>query len=143
MAGLKVEAIERVGEDWRGIVIGQVLDIEPHPSSRNPLWASKTDLGAPVGTTGTGSHNGRQGDADLCPRYTALRIEGLYGGRTPCLMQRRLELAGMRAISLLVDITNYVMLEYGQPMHAFDERDLRGDRIVVRRAREGETIVTL
>lgn len=271
MSGLKVEAIERVGEDWHGIVIGQVVEIEPHPTSRNPLWVTKTDLGDRTETIVTGAQNVREGDKvpvapvgvtipsgrdgeamliesrpmagitsrgmlasahelgisdehsgifilphdapvgaalrsymgddvleietnpnrpdtlsiigiarevaaitqqqltfpdlddpgerveyvldpsievqvdrpDLSPRYSALRIEGVHRGETPFLMRRRLELAGMRSISLLVDITNYVMLEYGQPMHAFDERDLKGGRIVVRTAAEGETIVTL
>jgi phenylalanyl-tRNA synthetase beta chain len=82
-------------------------------------------------------------DPDLCSRYTALRIEGVGSGTTPSWLASRLEAAGMRPISLLVDITNYVMLELGQPMHAFDARRLRGNRIIVRRAREGEHLRTL
>jgi phenylalanyl-tRNA synthetase beta chain len=82
-------------------------------------------------------------DPDLCPRYTALRIEGVDGGTTPSWLASRLEAAGMRPISLLVDLTNYVMLEYGQPMHAFDARQLRGDRIIVRPARQNEPLRTL
>jgi phenylalanyl-tRNA synthetase beta chain len=82
-------------------------------------------------------------DPALCPRYSALRIAGVRVGESPFWMQRRLEGAGMRPINALVDITNYVMLEYGQPMHAFDAAELPGGRITIRRARPGETIVTL
>jgi phenylalanyl-tRNA synthetase beta chain len=82
-------------------------------------------------------------DPALCPRYSALRISGVRVGESPFWMQRRLEGAGMRPINTLVDITNYVMLEYGQPMHAFDAAELPGGRIGIRPARPGETIVTL
>lgn len=271
MSGLKVEAIERVGENWDNIVIGQVVEIEPHPSSRNPLWVTKTDLGDRVETIVTGAPNvslhdkvpvipvgsfvpfGPEGepmeirprpmagitsqgmlasarelgiseahegiyilpqeapvgthlrtymgdeildietnpnrpdtlsiigiarevaaiteqqvtlpdldapdpnvtvvdepsisieieDPALCPRYTALRITGVGDGESPFWMQRRLEAAGMRPINTLVDITNYVMLEYGQPMHAFDAEELPEDRVVIRRARADEALVTL
>lgn len=82
-------------------------------------------------------------DPDLCPRYTALRVDGISAGESPEWLARRLEAAGMRPINLLVDLTNYVMHEYGQPMHAFDASRLHGDTIVVRRARDGETLMTL
>src|SRR4051794_25656278 len=270
MAGLKVETVEYIGQDWRDVVIGQVIEIEPHPASRKPLWVTKTDLGDRVETIVTGAPNARLNDKipvvpvggvlpigpdggpmvieprpmagitsrgmlasarelgisdeheglfilpqdapvgmplrsymgddvleietnpnrpdtlsvigiarevaaitqqqltlpdletmdgvewldeesirvevtdpDLCPRYSALRLEGVQAGEAPFWMRRRLELAGMRSISLLVDITNYVMLEYGQPMHAFDLHQLHGGKIVVRRADEGDRIHTL
>jgi phenylalanyl-tRNA synthetase beta chain len=272
MSGLKVEAVERVGDTWENIVIGQVVEIEPHPSSRNPLWVTRTDMGggrmetivtgapnvklhdrvpvipvgafvpfgpdgepmeikprpmagitsqgmlasarelgiseahegiyilpedAPVGTllrTYMGDEileietNPNRPDTlsiigiarevaaiteqqltlpdldapevgveqvdrpsieidvedpALCPRYSALRISGVGVGESPFWMQRRLEGAGMRPINTIVDITNYVMLEYGQPMHAFDAAELPGGRIGIRRARPGETLVTL
>jgi phenylalanyl-tRNA synthetase beta chain len=82
-------------------------------------------------------------DEDLCSRYTAVRIEGITVTHSPDWLGRRLEAAGLRAINLIVDLTNYVMLECGQPMHAFDGARLSGGRIVVRRAREGEQVRTL
>jgi phenylalanyl-tRNA synthetase beta chain len=80
---------------------------------------------------------------DLCSRYSATLIRGAEIGPSPRWMQRRLTLAGMRPINNIVDITNYVMLEWGQPLHAFDYDRLPRKRIVVRCARPGETIVTL
>ncbi|MFQ6058376.1 MAG: phenylalanine--tRNA ligase subunit beta [Anaerolineae bacterium] len=82
-------------------------------------------------------------DPDLCPRYSATLIRGVQIGPSPRWMQRRLTLAGMRPVNNIVDITNYVMLEWGQPLHAFDYDRLPQKRIVVRRARPGESITTL
>ncbi len=82
-------------------------------------------------------------DPDLCPRYTARIIEGVWIGPSPSWMQKRLLAAGVRPVNNIVDITNYVMLEMGQPLHAFDFDKLASNEIVVRRAREGEKIVTL
>lgn len=82
-------------------------------------------------------------DPDKCPRYTARVMTDVKDGVSPAWMRRRLELCGVRAISLTVDVTNYVMLEYGQPLHAFDYRKLAERTIVVRRAHEGEKITTL
>ncbi len=82
-------------------------------------------------------------DPDLCPRYTARVIRGVKIGPSPEWMQRRLTEAGMRPINNVVDITNYVMLELGQPLHAFDYAKVAGHTIVVRRAHPGETITTL
>lgn len=80
---------------------------------------------------------------DLCRRYSARIISDLKVGPSPLWLQRRLEAAGIRPISNVVDVTNYVMLELGQPLHAFDYDKLHGRRIVVRRARPGEQLVTL
>lgn len=88
-------------------------------------------------------------DPDLCPRYSAAYIKGVTIGPSPFWMQMRLRLAGQRPISNIVDITNYVMMELGQPLHAFDYHDLRarpgGDKpaIIVRRAKDGERMATL
>ena len=86
-------------------------------------------------------------DANDCPRYVARLIENLRIGPSPEWMQKRLTECGMRPVNNVVDVTNYVMLETGQPLHAFDaDKVLCGDgihRIVVRRARDGETLVTL
>ena len=80
---------------------------------------------------------------DLCPRYIAHYVAGLNDAPTPLWMRRRLALCGLRSIRNVVDITNFVLLEMGQPMHAFDISHLAGKKIVVRRAKEGEKIVTL
>ncbi|MDP2268865.1 MAG: phenylalanine--tRNA ligase subunit beta, partial [Deltaproteobacteria bacterium] len=82
-------------------------------------------------------------DPDLCPRYTARIVKNLSIKPSPLWMRLRLEGAGMRAISNIVDITNFVMLEMGQPLHAFDYRNLAEGRVVVRRSRAGEVFTTL
>jgi phenylalanyl-tRNA synthetase beta chain len=82
-------------------------------------------------------------DPDLCSRYSGAVILGAKLGPSPAWMQRRLTLAGMRPINNVVDITNYVMLEMGQPLHAFDYNAVDEHKIVVRRARPGERLVTL
>jgi phenylalanyl-tRNA synthetase beta chain len=82
-------------------------------------------------------------DADLCPRYTARIIRGVNIGPSPLWMQQYLQKAGMRAINNIVDITNYVMLEMGQPLHAFDLAKIKGSKIIVRRAKNGEIMETL
>ena len=81
-------------------------------------------------------------DADLCPRYSA-QVFDVKVGQSPEWLVRRLEAAGVRSINNIVDVTNYVMLEIGQPMHAFDLERLTGERLVIRRARQGETLRTL
>jgi phenylalanyl-tRNA synthetase beta chain len=80
---------------------------------------------------------------DGCPRYVGLVIEGLTIGPAPRRMRRRLALVGVRPISNVVDVTNYVLMELGHPLHAFDLDKLSGPRIVVRTARPGERITTL
>jgi phenylalanyl-tRNA synthetase beta chain len=80
---------------------------------------------------------------DLCPRFTATVITGVPPGPSPAWMARRLTLAGMRPISAVVDASNYVMLEMGQPNHPYDLDRLPGRGLIVRRARDGETLVTL
>ncbi len=81
--------------------------------------------------------------ADLCGRYTARIIEGVKVGPSPDWMRKRLEAVGMRSVSNVVDATNYAMLETGQPPHAFDYKKIKEGKIIVRRAKAGETIVSI
>ena len=80
---------------------------------------------------------------DLCPRYAALKMTGIKIGPSPMWMKRRLELCGTRAINNVVDATNYVMLELGQPLHAFDLTKISSGKIIVRRAGQDREFVTL
>jgi len=82
-------------------------------------------------------------DPDLCPRYVARVVTDIKIGPSPKWMQERLKAQGIRSINNLVDITNYVMEEYGQPMHAFDLSTIAGNKIIVRRAKDGDKFVTL
>lgn len=82
-------------------------------------------------------------DKDKCQRYCARMVKNVKIGPSPSWMQERLRACGVRPINNIVDITNYVLLEYGQPMHAFDLRDLEDNKIIVRRAENGEVIKTL
>ncbi|NLV86705.1 MAG: phenylalanine--tRNA ligase subunit beta, partial [Clostridiales bacterium] len=82
-------------------------------------------------------------DSALCPRYTAKMVKNIKIAPSPRWLRQRLRDNGVRPINNIVDITNYVMLEYGQPMHAFDYSSVKGGKIIVRRARQGETLSTL
>jgi phenylalanyl-tRNA synthetase beta chain len=148
MAGVGVESIE-----------GDVLDLE--------ITANRADLLSMLGVARETGVNLRKpvkvplvkfidgGDEvskafavevianDLCPRYTARAVLGVKVAPSPSWMVQRLEAAGIRAINNVVDITNYVLLESGQPLHAFDARLVRGKKIVVRRAGAGEKIVAI
>ncbi len=154
--GLGVEAVERVGEDT-------VLDLEV--TSNRPDWMSllgvarevallfDRPLRSPDGTSSAMSELRRPTaaqrvgvtieDPEGCPRFTTSVIGDIRVGPSPAWMQRRLEASGVRAINNVVDVTNYVMLELGQPMHAFDYDLVAGRRLTVRRAHSGETLETL
>jgi len=82
-------------------------------------------------------------DSELCPRYCARVVKNIKIGPSPMWMRKALNAAGVRAINNIVDITNYVMLETGHPMHAFDLRDVKGAQIIVRRAKNGEAFTAL
>ena len=79
-------------------------------------------------------------DFDLCPRFSAVTFENVAVAPSPLWLQYRLTSVGLNPINNIVDITNYVMAELAQPMHAFDRDKLRGDRLMVRPARDGETL---
>ena len=272
MAGLEVEEVHQVGSDWRGITIGKIVDLEPHPR-RESLQVARVDLGDQHVTVVTGATNLKAGDvvpyvpaggrlpggevgrrdfagiasegmvcsgdeldispdkdgiyvlesdapigqaldaylnevvldiyitanrpdcmsmmgiarevhalfggaftstmrhlldpatarvggspgappvgdlvsvriddAEGCPRFTASVLRGIQIGSSPRWLERRLHFAGVRPISNVVDVTNYVMLEVGQPLHAFDRQRFGSRSIVVRRAYEGERLRTL
>lgn len=82
-------------------------------------------------------------DEESCGRFCALALKNVKVQPSPLWLRKRLEASGMRPVNLVVDATNYVMLEYGQPIHAYDRRDIGGNKIVVRFGRQGETITTL
>jgi len=82
-------------------------------------------------------------DPELCPRYCASLVTGIKVAPSPRWLQQRLSSCGIRSINNVVDITNYVMMEYGQPLHAFDFNKVQGGRIIVRRAKDREKITTL
>lgn len=82
-------------------------------------------------------------DAELCPRYLAAYVKDIKLGESPKWMQKRLMSVGIRAINNVVDITNFVLTEIGQPMHSFDYKYLNGNKLVIRRANDGEQITTL
>ncbi len=109
---------------------------------RKPFVAPKVKA---VGTTGDVNDyiKVEVKDADLCPRYCAKVVKNVKIAPSPEWMQRRLSACGIRPINNLVDITNYVMEEFGQPMHAYDLSKIKGNKIVVRRAEDGEKFTTL
>src|SRR4029077_124069 len=80
---------------------------------------------------------------DLCPQYIARVVRGVKVGPSPLWLRRRLTTLGIRPINNVVDITNYVLMECGQPLHAFDFDKLRGGKIVVRRAAKGEKLTAI
>lgn len=166
MAGLEVEeVIERSGDELAGLggeadgPAGMVFDVKVTPNRGD--WLSVLGvaretaaiLDLPLNTTEPAA----QGSAppassaikvsitapDLCRRYAASLVRGVKIKESPGWLKNRLIMAGMRPINNVVDITNYVMLEYGQPLHAFDYSLLRGAEIIVRRAHPNETITTI
>lgn len=148
--GLAVEGIHPHGDDF-------VLDVDltsnrgdalSHLGTARELAAIqdatlKTGILTDVEHQTTGENLVTIEDADLCHRFTARVIRNVKIGASPEWLVKRLEAIGQRSVNNVADITNYVMLELGNPMHAFDFNKLAGNRIVVRRARGGETMKTL
>lgn len=120
--------------------LGRAADDEDLPTVRY------TGSGpARSGTVGEGDHavSVEIADVDGCPRYVCAVLDGVTVKPSPDWMRKRLEAAGLRAINNVVDCTNYVMLELGNPLHAFDRRTVRGDRLVIRRAGDESVLRTL
>lgn len=152
MAGLEVEALHEAGDDF-------LLEIAL--LSNRPDWLSHLGVAremsvmtrqsvslpeshpAPMDGRAESFTSVEIVDADLCPRYAARVIRGVTVAPSPAWLVERLGVLGQRSINNVADITNYVMLELGQPLHAFDLNKLTERRIVVRRAQSGETIRTL
>lgn len=151
MAGLEVVSIEEKNGDF-------VLEIEI--TSNRPDWLSIVGVAREVAAltnkklklppsvpSKAGGSQGRLAvevhDKKDCPLYTAKLIEGVRVGPSPGWLKTRLELIGCRSVNSIVDITNYILFEWGEPLHAFDFDALRKAAIIVRRARKGERIVTI
>src|SRR5215475_4272416 len=152
MVGLAIDAVEEHGGD-------SVLDVEV-PSNR-PDCLSHVGIAREVSVIENGKVQLPSGkpakvegssreftsveirDPDLCPRYAARLVRGVKIAPSPAWLARRLEEIGQRPINNVADITNYVLHESGQPLHAFDFAKLDEHRIVVRRAASGETLKTL
>jgi phenylalanyl-tRNA synthetase beta chain len=117
---------------------------EVHALTREPIATDPTDHDAqPSGDDSATDHVAIDIDPEICLRFTARVFEDVKIGQSPLWLKQRLIAAGQRPISNVVDITNYVMLLTGQPLHAFDLDEVRGRKIIVRRAGEGEAMVTL
>jgi phenylalanyl-tRNA synthetase beta chain len=117
---------------------------EVHAITAQPLAADPTDEDAPAqGEDSAEDHCRVEIDPEICLRFTARVFEDVKIGPSPLWLKQRLTAAGQRPISNVVDITNYVMLTCGQPLHAFDLDKVRGNRIIVRRAQPGEQMRTL
>jgi phenylalanyl-tRNA synthetase beta chain len=108
-----------------------------------PLRRPGVDLVCAVEPSSTEEARVQIDDPEGCPRYVAVVVKGVRVGPSPDWLATRLESVGLRPINNIVDITNYVLWEYGQPLHAFDLELLKDRSIIVRRAREGEHLVTL
>ncbi|MDQ7844097.1 MAG: phenylalanine--tRNA ligase subunit beta [Armatimonadota bacterium] len=152
MLGLGIEGVERLGDDAvfdleiaanRGdlmSLLGVARELAAAAGTRvRPPAVRVVESGPPLGElTGV-----EVTDPVRCPRFTARMLVEARVGPSPSWLARRLEACGIRSINNIVDVTNYVMLETGQPMHAFDYDRLAGGRLVVRPARPGERLVTL
>ncbi|MHC4251077.1 MAG: phenylalanine--tRNA ligase subunit beta [Planctomycetota bacterium] len=140
-ARLELEAPTNRGDCWS--IVGVARELAATLGLKMKLPATKLRTS---GRDAKASIKVEVGAPDLCPRYTARLIRGVKVGPSPDWMQRRLEAVGIRPISNVVDVTNYVLVEWGQPLHAFDMELLAGDRkrsIIVRRAGAGEKLPLL
>ena len=152
MAGYPVEEVERVGEDdvMEVEITSNRPDLLCHVGIARELAAiqdlvfrQKESRPPESAEPAADATSVKIEASDLCPHYTARLIRGVKIGPSPQWMQTRLTAVGLRPINNVVDVTNYVLFETGQPLHAFDFDQLAGGRIVVRTAVEGEKLVTL
>src|SRR3989338_6430739 len=151
MAGLEVKKIHTTGRDT-------VFDIEI--TSNRPDWLSHLGVAREVAAIDRVSlqkspalKGGRRKpavgwkvtlkDPESCPYYTGVLIEGIQWAPTPEFILKRLESCGCRSVNLIVDITNYVLYECGQPLHAFDADSIDGREIIIRTAKENEKFVAI
>ncbi len=135
---LTLEITANRGDMWS--LVGAAREIQPFCGNKLRLPpAEPEETGPAVDTLTSVTLDDPQG----CPRYMARVVTGVRVGPSPGWLVSRLESVGQRSINNVVDITNFILLELGQPLHAFDLDKLDGNRIVVRRAREGEKIQTL
>lgn len=150
--GLAVDAVEQRGEDFvldvevpsnRGDCLSHVgIARELAVSEKSKVQSPKSEVQNATGSTSDFT-SVTIDDPDLCPRYAARIVRGAKIGPSPAWLIKTLETIGQRPINNVADITNYVLHELGQPLHAFDLAKLDEQRIVVRRARRGERIKTL
>ena len=151
MAGLEVKKIDRVSDD---------VIFETEITTNRPDWLSHLGVARELhAITGNSfslppnkikSHAKSERiftistpDRDLCPYYSAVLLEEVEWKETPDFMKKRLEACGIRPINFIVDVTNFVLLEFGQPLHAFDADGLNGDTISARRTKENEKITAI
>ena len=153
------DGIIEVQDGWPALEPDQIIEIDNKSLTHRPdLWGhlgmarevaaiTQRPLLDPVDSTllpqGTGGFDVRVEDFDLCPRFSALVFDNVTVRASPWWLQYRLTSAGLNPINNIVDITNYVMAELAQPMHAFDRDRLRGDRLIVRMAKTGESLIAL
>jgi len=152
MSGTEVEEIRRVGEDFcfEIEITSNRPDLLAHVGIARELHAL---TGAPFSLPGAEPPEGGRKTVelarvsvtapDLCPRYTARVITGVKVGPSPAWLVERLETIGLRSVNNVVDVTNYVLMEIGQPLHAFDLDKLAEKTIIVRRAQHGEEITVI
>jgi len=153
LCAFEVEEVKRVGGDW-------LLDIDVLPNrapdcfshlgiARECAALTNSPIRKPSVSNGAGKFQTRDfvsvevRDKDACPRYTAKVVTDVKVAPSPKWLKARLKSCGLRSINNVVDIANYVMLETGQPLHAFDSGKLAGNKIIVRFAKHNEKIVTL
>ncbi len=150
--GLPVEVIENIGDDTvmdvevtsnRGDCLSHLGVAKELSALLDRPFKDVTAQPAEAGRPAMGSIAVAIDAKELCPHYVARVIKGVKIGPSPAWMVRRLEAVGLRSINNVVDITNYVMFELGQPLHAFDLDKVGGGKIIVRTAREGEKLTSL